>query len=138
MLKGINGVIETIGGILLLAFDVHTIEHIFVKISLLELPRGPHDIFAHAIHHMAYQFSASAKFVGGVYLLSHGFFKVGLVTALQFKKRWAYPVALYFLLLFISYQGYRIVLHFSAGLLFLTLLDVLLMWLIWQEHKASV
>ncbi len=137
VLKGINGVIETIGGILLWSFDVRTIEHLFVKISLMELPRGPYDVFAHAIHHMAYEFDASAKMIGAIYLLSHGIFKVGLVLGLQFKKPWAYPVALGFLFLFISYQTYRLSHHFSWPLLFLTSLDTALMWLIYREHKAQ-
>lgn len=137
-LKGANGVVETIGGILLLVFDVRTIEHVFVRLSLMELPHGPHDIFAHAIHHMAYELSADAKFIGGIYLLSHGFFKVGLVAALQFKRDWAYPVALVFLALFISYQSYRLTLSFSWPLAILTGLDTGLMWLIYREHKAQM
>lgn len=135
--KGINGVIETIGGILLFSFDVKTIEHIFVKISLLELPHSPHDVVAHAIHHMAYEFDSTAKMIGAIYLLSHGIFKVGLVLALQFKRPWAYPAALAFLSFFVSYQAYRLSHHFSWPLTVLTSLDLVLMWLIYREHKAQ-
>jgi uncharacterized membrane protein len=138
ILKGINGVFETIGGILLLTVNLDTIEHFLIRLSLLELPHGKHDFLAHALFNLAMHFSADTKLTGGIYLLAHGLFKVGLVVGLQLKKHWAYPVGMSFLSIFIAYQIYRLTLHFSFGLFALTLMDMTLMALIYREHLAQV
>ncbi len=137
LIKGINGIIEIIGGIILLTVNIHTIQHFLVWLSLLELPHGHNDFLAHGLTDLATHFSADTKLVGGIYLLTHGIFKIILVGGLQMKKRWAYPVGIGFLMLFISYQVYRLTLHFSYALLVLTALDSILMVLIYREYKGQ-
>lgn len=137
-IKGINGVLQIIGGIILVTIKLVTIEHFFVWLSMLELPHGPNDIFARGIDYLANQLSSDTKLLGALYLLAHGTFKVGLVTSLHFKKSWAYPVAMAFLSVFIAYQIYRLNLHFSIALFILTLIDCTLMALIYREHVAQL
>ena len=79
--------------------------------------------------------SASTKLFGNVYLIARGLAKVVLVVGLLRGKRWAYPVAIAFLGLFIAYQCYRLSYQFSLGLLPLTLFDGIIVALIWREYR---
>jgi uncharacterized membrane protein len=74
---------------------------------------------------------------GAVYLLAHGVVKVVLVTALLLNKLWAYPWMIVVLLLFIAYQLYRIVLNPTAGLIGLTIFDIVIVALTWREYHEQ-
>ncbi|CAN5410160.1 DUF2127 domain-containing protein [soil metagenome] len=136
-LKGINGVIETIGGVLLLSVKIETLHSVIIWLSLLELPLGNHDVVAEALRHFADEFSASTRLLGAIYLLGHGLIKIGLVAALQLKRLWAYPIAIGFTALFVVYQTYRLTLHFSPLLALLTCFDICLIWFIANEMKTA-
>ncbi|WP_337128019.1 DUF2127 domain-containing protein [Mesorhizobium sp. Cs1321R2N1] len=58
-----------------------------------------------------------------------------LVAALLKRRLWAYPASLAALLLFIIYQLYRFSYTHSAGLIVLTLFDLLVVWLVWHEYR---
>jgi uncharacterized membrane protein len=69
--------------------------------------------------------------------MAHGTVKVVLVIALLLNKLWAYPWMIIVLVLFIGYQLYRIVLHPTAGLIALTVFDVLIVALTWREYRQQ-
>jgi uncharacterized membrane protein len=77
------------------------------------------------------------KLFGAVYLLAHGAVKVVLVVALLLNKLWAYPWMIVVLLLFIGYQLYRISLTPTAGLIALTVFDVVILVLTWREYRVQ-
>ena len=66
--------------------------------------------------------------------MTHGIVKVVLVTALLFNKLWAYPWMIMVLILFISYQLYRIVLQPTAGMVALTIFDFVILALTCREY----
>ena len=66
--------------------------------------------------------------------MAHGVVKVALVVALLLNKMWAYPWMIVVLLVFIGYQLYRIALSPTAGLIALTLFDVVIVVLTWREY----
>jgi uncharacterized membrane protein len=57
-----------------------------------------------------------------------------LVVALLLNKLWAYPWMIVVLLLFIGYQLYRISIDPTAGLIALTIFDVVIVLLTWREY----
>ena len=65
-----------------------------------------------------------------------GLVKMGLVAGLLREKLWAYPVALAVLGLFFCYQMYRLAHTHSSGLGFFSLLDLIILVLIWREYKS--
>ena len=69
-----------------------------------------------------------------MYLLWHGVVKVGLVTALLLRRRWAYPVAILAFLLFLLYQVYRYSHTYAPELLVLSVIDVIVIVLTWFEY----
>jgi uncharacterized membrane protein len=137
VLKGLDGVVEIIGGVLLLFLSPHAIEHIARTLTAHELSEDPHDLIARYILHTSSHLTTSTTLFGAVYLLSHGVAKVVLVVLVLRDKLWAYPWLIALLLAFIAYQLYRITaVHFSVGLTLLTVFDAVLVWLTWREYQA--
>jgi uncharacterized membrane protein len=140
-LKGLDGVLEVIGGVLLLFLTPYRLNAIVEFLTQHELSQDPQDFFA--THLLAYirTFTASTALFLALYLLSHGVIKIIIVVALLQERLWAYPWAIVFLSAFIVYQIYRLALHWSFGLLALTLFDIFIVGLTaleYRKHRARV
>ena len=133
-LKGIDGILETVGGFLFLLLSRSTMNHIVVLLTQHELVEDPDDLVANALRHAFGHLSAGRKLFGGAYLLGHGALKLFLVLSLWRNRLWAFPLALAFLAAFIGYQVYRLSVHFSWGLTALTGLDLVILALIGHEY----
>ncbi len=137
ILKGLDGVLETIGGVLLLAVSPATINRLVSSLTQHELSEDPNDFIARNVLGYAHDLAGTAVSFAAVYLLVHGIIKIVLVAALLRNQIWAYPWMIGFLLLFIFYQLYRIVLSPTFGLSALTIFDALIVWLTWREWRAT-
>lgn len=137
ILKGADGVLELIGGALLLAVSPGTINRVVGALTQHELSEEPHDLIATRLLRFSHGLTSSAVIFAAAYLLVHGLVKVVLVTALLRNKLWAYPWLIVFLILFTGYQLYRIALHPSAGLIALTVFDAFMIWLTWREYRRQ-
>jgi uncharacterized membrane protein len=133
--KGLNGLAEFVGGLLLLFATPNSIHHLVALLTQGELSEDPNDVIAHYLLHTANGLTGSAVLFGAVYLLTHGAVKVVLVIALLLNKLWAYPCLIVVLLIFIGYQLYRIALDPSAGLIALTSFDAVIVALTWREYR---
>ncbi|HET9870968.1 MAG TPA: DUF2127 domain-containing protein [Propionibacteriaceae bacterium] len=134
--KGLNGCLELVGGLLLFATP-HLIHHLAAVITQGELSEDPHDLIATHLLHTANGLTGPAVLFGAVYLLAHGLVKVTLVVALLRNKLWAYPWMIAVLTVFIGYQAYRIALTPTAGLLALTLFDLVIVALTRREYGVQ-
>jgi uncharacterized membrane protein len=138
ILKGLDGILEVIGGILLLIVTPHAIAHFVHDLTMHELSEDPHDFIARSLVHATGHLSGSATTFGAIYLLSHGAAKVILVGLVIKRKLWAYPWLIVLLLAFIVYQIYRIAaVRFSWGLTALTIFDAALVWLTGREYQVQ-
>lgn len=136
ILKGLDGIAETIGGLLLLLVSPATINALTAWLTQHELSEDPHDFIANHLLGYAHGLTGSAVTFAAVYLLLHGITKIALVVALLRNQLWAYPWMIAFLLIFIGYQLYRIALSPTVGLSALTVFDAFIVWLTWREwHK---
>jgi uncharacterized membrane protein len=137
ILKGLDGVLEVIGGVLLLAVSPATINRITGALTQHELSEDPRDLIATHLLRLSHGLTGSAIGFAAAYLLLHGIVKVVLVLALLRNKIWAYPWTIAFLVAFIGYQLYRIALHPTLGLTALTVFDALIAWLTWREYQKQ-
>jgi len=138
VLKGLDGVLEVVGGILLLFLSPDAIEHLVRMLTAHELSEDPHDLVARYLLHTTAHLNHGTTLFGAIYLLSHGIAKIVLVALVLRDKLWAYPWLIGLLLAFIAYQLYQITaVHFSAGLTALTVFDAVLVWLTWREYRAK-
>jgi uncharacterized membrane protein len=136
ILKGLHAAIEIVGGVLLLIIPPGVLLNMIALLTQDELIEDPHDIVANTVGHFVSGLSISSIYFGAFYLLTHGIPKIILVIELLRNRYWAYPASLVVLGLFIVYQVYRyFVVSHSLGLVVLTVFDLVVMWLIWQEYK---
>jgi len=133
ILKGLDGVQEVIGGLLLLAVTPATINRLVVRLTQHELSEDPHDFIARHLLGYTHGLTGSTVTFAAVYLLAHGVVKIVLVAALLRNQVWSYPWMIGFLLLFIGYQLYRLALSPTLWLTALTIFDALIVWLTWRE-----
>jgi uncharacterized membrane protein len=94
----------------------------------------PKDFVATHLLAFAQNFSIEMKQFYAFYLLSHGVIKLLLVIGLLRNKLWSYPASLVVFGLFIVYQLYRFSYTHEAGLIVLTVLDIVVIGLIWHEY----
>jgi uncharacterized membrane protein len=135
ILKGLNGLLELIGGVLLLWFPPSAIQTLVVRLTQNELSEDPHDFIATHLRAAAHSLSASTELFAALYLLSHGVIKALLVYALLRGKLWAYPTAIAVFAAFGVYQMYRYFIHPSGWLIALTVLDAVVIFLTWVEWQ---
>ena len=137
ILKGLDGVLEAIGGVLLFAVTPATIDRLVASLTQHELSEDPNDFIASHLLGYAHGLTGSAVTFAAVYLLVHGVIKIVLVAALLRNQAWAYPWMIGFLLVFIGYQLYRLALSPTFGLAALTIFDALIVWLTWREWRRQ-
>ncbi|WP_284977091.1 DUF2127 domain-containing protein [Arthrobacter sp. efr-133-TYG-104] len=137
ILKGLDGVLELVGGVLLLLVTPRQIGDLVRFLTQHELAQDPNDVVANSLIHMTSSLSASASLFGAIYLLLHGLVKIVLVWAVLKEKLWAYPWMIAFLLVFIAYQTYRILVAFSWGMVLLTAFDIFIVWITWREYRLQ-
>lgn len=141
ILKGINGALELLGGVALFFVSADQIRHLLSWVSAHALVAHPHSAMAKWIEHLADRVGADATVFAAWYLILHGVIKAVLVWALLRQKLWAYPWMLVALGLFIAYQCYELVVHFSWWMLALTIFDVFIVVLTlreWQLHRQRI
>lgn len=135
LIKGFDGLIELISGVLLLAVPPHTILGLTNSLTHRELGEDPHDFIATHVLHLGAHLAAGHNSFVAAFLLIHGAVKVGLVVALLLNKIWAYPIGLSLLSLLFLYQVYDLIGKPTVGIALLSVLDAVIIWLVWREWQ---
>jgi len=134
-LKFLDGALETIGGILLLIVKPDQINRWADRLTQGELSQNPHDFIAKHILDTAHHLTGASLILGALYLLSHGILKIVLVVEVLRGHLWAYKALIIVTALFVIYQLYRlVVVKFSIGLVLLTILDFVIIYLTSKEY----
>jgi uncharacterized membrane protein len=135
-IKGFDGLVELAVGIALLISPqlVHNILGGLAK----ELGEHHAHIFRFISEYIARVDGDLAR--GGIifliiFLITHGLVKLGLVYCLLREIVRAYPVALAILGAFLVYQAYVFVVHPTIGMALFTVLDAVIIWLVWGEYR---
>ncbi|MDP9026513.1 MAG: DUF2127 domain-containing protein [Actinomycetota bacterium] len=134
-LKGLDGILEIIGGVLLLFVPVKRITGIVQVLTQHEIDHDPTDFIATHLRDGAAALTGSATLFAAIYLLVHGIVKVVLVVAVLRGYTRAYPWMIGFLIAFVIYQAYELILHVTVGLMLLTLFDLLIIGLTVHEYR---
>jgi len=94
------------------------------------------DPFAASLLRDLHDFSVHPHTFWSIYLVGHGLLNLGVVFALLAKKHWAHPVSIGVLTVFIVYQLSRYAIEHSPVLIFLSIFDVVVIGLVWNEWKT--
>jgi uncharacterized membrane protein len=133
-LKGIGGVLETIGGILLWFISPAAMSQTVKLLFLQELARNPDGFFSTHVLKESSKFANMDPTFASLYLLSHGVTKVALVICLWMNKLWAYPLTILVFAGFCVYQIHRYTHTHAISLILLTIFDIFLIYLTWREY----
>lgn len=100
-----------------------------------ELLEDPHDLLIDFLGRVFQNLSAEAKIFAAIYIIAHGLLNIFLAIQLYRNRLWAYLVTISAMIIFVSYQIYRIILYQSGLLLGVTLFDLLFIILTWHEYR---
>ena len=134
-LKGLDGALEAIAGVALFFTSRASLITLVDWLSAGELQEDPTDFVANHLVNFFHHLSINTEHFAAVYLLTYGVVKLGLVAGLLREKLWAYPTALTVLGLFLCYQIYRFSHNHSPGLAFVSLLDFIILAVIWMDYQ---
>ncbi len=135
-LKGLDAILEIVGGIALLLVSPAWIVRLVAVATQDELIEDPRDLVANFLRRWVQHLSVGTQHFAAAYLLAHGVVKIGLVVGLLTARYWAYPAAIVALALFVAYQLYRFTLTHAIGLIVFSAFDLVLIMLIWAEYRA--
>lgn len=135
IIKGIDGTLELIGGILVLILSPGAILNIANFFTQDALQENPHNFIANHIERAGHHLASGQTTFAALFLLTHGLVKVVLVVCLLLNKLWAYPWALVVLGLFLIYQIFLLVTRPTFGMSFLTVLDIIIIILVYREWR---
>ena len=134
-IKGIIGAFELASGFLVIFISAERIGRILANLANRNLPLNLEDFFVYFSHQYVANPHPELKIFAGLYIISRGVINMFLVWGLIKERHEAYLFAIGVMGSFWLYQVYRLVLHPSLLLGFLTAFDVLLIILIWHEYK---
>ena len=135
IVKGVNGVLEIIGGILLLFINQTSIGGFVKLIFHHELLQDPNDFVGNFLLNLSSNLSVGIQYFFAIYFLINGVVKIGLIYGLWRKKLWTYVVAEIIFSVLLIYEVYKFASNHSIYLLFLIFLDVIVVILIWLKYK---
>ncbi len=132
--KGLNGLLETVVGVILLLTG--TLTHSVATLIQNHLLIHPSLGFCCATLQET-PFHSTLLFIG-FYFLIHGLVNIFLVIALLKNAPWAYPTSLFLFGSLIIYQFYRVAMHHSLTLFVVTLFDCFIVALIAHEYDRHL
>lgn len=135
LLKGLDGLLEVAGGILLFFIKPESLNHLATTLTQHELAEDPRDFLAVHILHSTQHLSAGSLVFAALYLLSHGLVKIVLVWEILHNRFWAYMGLIYLTIGFMIYQIYRFSYAQSIGLALLTAFDGVIVYLTIVEYR---
>jgi uncharacterized membrane protein len=133
-LKGIGGVMETIGGVLLWFISPASMSETIQILFLQEFARNPDGFFTTHVLKESSKFAHMDPTFASLYLISHGVVKVAVVVCLWMNKLWAYPLTIFVFAGFCVYQIHRYTHTHAISLILLTIFDIFLIYLTWREY----
>lgn len=132
--KGVDGLIETLLGLLIAIAGPHKLFLLVLRFTVPELQNNPDNGVARAVQSGAAGLTAIGTFAT-FYLLIHGVLKAGIAVNLLRGRRWIFAPAVLILGGFVLYLGYRTTQHWSAWSFSLALFDLFTLALVVNEWR---
>ncbi len=133
VIKGIDGILEIVGGSLLIFFSPLTITRTVLFFARLKLTEGSRHHLLSYFYQIASGISLHRRHFYSLLFISHGAIKLILVGGLMKNKLWAYPTTMVIFTAFVFYQMSEIYSSPSILLVVITVVDVLVVLLIGRE-----
>jgi uncharacterized membrane protein len=134
LIKGVDGVLELGGGLLLVFLSPVAINHVVLFFVEGELKEDPTDLVANLLLHTT-RSAIEVRVPASVFLIVHGVAKLVLVVGLASNRLWSYPAAILVFAGFTVYQLYQLSQQYSLFLEIVTILDVIVVLLVIAEYR---
>ena len=134
LIKGVDGGLELIGGLLLVFLSPSAINRVLLFFVEGELKEDPNDFFANLLVHVT-RSAIDAKIPASIFLIVHGVVKLGLVGGLATHRLWSYPAAIIVFAGLTLFQLYQLGQQYSPFLGVVTVLDVIVIVLVILEYR---
>jgi uncharacterized membrane protein len=135
LIKGIDGLIELLTGLGIWILTPEKLSRWVIRLAQNELKADPSNFIGHYFLHLGQKDAHDTGVFVIAYLVSHGILKLIIVFGLSRNLWWAYPFSFVVLTLFILYQVYAILTHFTLSMFLLTLFDLFVLALVWREYQ---
>lgn len=135
--KGLFAAAEALTGIGLLLTPPASVQHWIDWFLTTEIVEERHGPIQRLIEALALRYNADAQHFFALYLILHGLAKLVVVTMLQRRVAFAYPLAIAVFAGFVVYQGHEWLLRGSPVMLALTLFDLMVIALTWREWRQG-
>jgi uncharacterized membrane protein len=136
-IKGFDGLLEALGGAIIFFVKPSAMNVIVRNMCEDLLARAPHSAVAIHMFTASQNMTSSSTKFAALYLLSHGLVKAILVICLWLQRLWAYPLTIAVFSAFAVYQVFRFTHTHSWALVILTIFDVLIILLTWNEYRRQ-
>jgi uncharacterized membrane protein len=136
IIKGIDGFLETVGGVLLFLIRPDQLAGIIRFLTQKELVEDPKDAVIAYLLNASHYFSVRSELFIAAYLLANGLVKIVIVMSLLKNKLWAYPLGITLFSAFVGYQVYQYAQSGSPVILVFMCFDVLVIALTWHEYRV--
>ncbi|MBN9555048.1 MAG: DUF2127 domain-containing protein [Alphaproteobacteria bacterium] len=134
LIKGFDGALETLAGIVLAITGPRRFYEWVIRLTAPELT-GHHPAL-HAIRSGATKLAEAPHEFVLFYLLVHGFLKLGIVVALLWRGgRLVFPLAAFILGAFVAYMSWHLSVRWSGWVLSFALFDLLTLALVLNEWR---
>jgi uncharacterized membrane protein len=134
LIKGVDGGLELVGGLLLVFLSPAAINRVMFFFVEGELKEDPTDLVANLLLHTT-RSAIEAKVPASVFLIVHGIVKLVLVGGLATNRLWSYPAAILVFAGLTMYQLYQLNQQYSLFLEIVTILDVIVILLVIAEYR---
>lgn len=137
ILKGVDGGLELVLGLLLIFLSPGAINHVVSFLVEGELKEDPTDLVANLLLHSS-RSAIEVRVPASVFLIVHGIVKLALVAGLATNRLWSYTAAVLVFAGFTIYQLYQLSQQYSLFLATATVLDVIVILLVIAEYRHIV
>lgn len=135
-IKGVLCSAEALAGLgLLIAPNPVVVKFVF-WLNRYNIAATHQDSLANWTRQALEKFPVGTQHFYGIYLLFHGGLKLTLMVMLWMRILWAYPAGMLVLSGFVAYQVTEFARTGSPFLLLLSVFDLFMIGLIWQEYQA--
>ncbi len=138
LVKLLDGILGSLAGITVYFVNKESVTNFIYWLFQHELTEDPADFLINKVFAWLNILSLSTQTFIAVYLLFNGVLKIFLMTMLLKNKLWAYPVTGYLMIFMVVYQIYRIFYSHSWVLIVLTIVDMIIIYLIFNQHKKKL
>lgn len=133
LIKGAISVAEVIVGALVMFIPVSVIMWMADYVVANIFAGDTQNFFAAEILSNAEALAGIGTLIIGAYLIARGGIKLGLIIGLLKNKLWAYPWSLIVIGLLVVFQVYELFKTLHLGIIFVTIFDLIVLYLIWRE-----